>query len=174
MNFIIFKSDADNTRAYVIALLVLLLSGAGILVGIWLYQATPKNVNHINGYTPNSHIDTTSRDDSSESRPFYNGEILYPDYAHNDTLVVFNAKELNRIFDGVDVSLLPKTDADISGILYKYAIQLNTSFSSQYGLEIEDTKDAIYYYIWDRNRLVAKFPSTSDLFIDSILMVDNE
>lgn len=58
------------------------------------------------------------------SSVYYNGEILLPDYAHDDTLVVFNAKELNRMFDGIDLPI-PATDEEVDEVLHMYAISVN-------------------------------------------------
>lgn len=54
---------------------------------------------------------------------YYNGEILYPDYIHDDTLVVFNAQNLNIKMDSIENTIAD--DADIEDILYKYSIPTN-------------------------------------------------
>lgn len=67
---------------------------------------------------------TKQQNNFDTSSVYYNGQTLYPDYAHDDTLVVFNAKELNRIFDGVDLPV-PATDEEIDEILHMYAMSIN-------------------------------------------------
>lgn len=57
-----------------------------------------------------------------DSRPYINGEVLLPDYSHDDTLQVINADELNRIFDGVDITILPGTDSEIDSALHLYCV----------------------------------------------------
>jgi hypothetical protein len=52
---------------------------------------------------------------------YTNGQILLPDYAHNDTLVVINANRLNSLFSGPPV----QGDEDISDILYEGAVPIN-------------------------------------------------
>jgi hypothetical protein len=50
------------------------------------------------------------------------GDTLYPDYSHNDTLIVISiasADTLNLLFDGVDLPA-PATDWEIDSVLHKY------------------------------------------------------
>jgi hypothetical protein len=45
---------------------------------------------------------------------YSNGQILFPDYAHDDTLIVVDAQYLNLAFD----VLKPATDGEISNVLH--------------------------------------------------------
>lgn len=87
----------------------------------------------------NKHITHTKQNVFDTSSVYYNGEILYPDMAHDDTLVVFNAKQLNRIFDGVNTSILPTTDEEIDEVLHMYAISTNFKI-----IDILPSKDKTY------------------------------
>ncbi len=46
---------------------------------------------------------------------YYDGQVLYPDYAHDDTLVVVRANLLNKVITKDDFE---RTDLAISDILY--------------------------------------------------------
>lgn len=65
----------------------------------------------------------TKQPDSTATDPnaFHVNDILYPDYACNDTLIVINADELNRVFDGVDLPV-PATDSEIDSTLHQSCI----------------------------------------------------
>lgn len=45
--------------------------------------------------------------------PYSNGQILYPDYIHQDTLVVVNAKFLNYMMANYNIG----TDSEINNLL---------------------------------------------------------
>lgn len=110
---------------------------------------------------------------TGDTNAFKNGEILLPDYAHNDTLIVFNAAELNRIFDGVNVEILPTTDYDISEVLHKYCSIQGSVNRFDYGIDVDSTG----YTIWDgwnQPRLVAHLPFDQNPTIDSVIYKDNE
>lgn len=49
----------------------------------------------------------------TDDTQYYKGEVLYPDYVHDDTLVVVNAKDLNMLMEKYDV----QSDGDINDIL---------------------------------------------------------
>ena len=51
---------------------------------------------------------------SNGAEMYYNGEILLPDYIHDDTLIVVDAEKLNVEIDSCDGS-----DGDISEALYR-------------------------------------------------------
>ena len=52
---------------------------------------------------------------------YTNGQILLPDFAHNDTLIVVNANRLNSLFSGATVEDI----TDLSDILYEGAVPIN-------------------------------------------------
>lgn len=49
---------------------------------------------------------------------YYKGEVLYPDYAHDDTLMVNNADSLNWCIEHYDIA----SDGDINDVLHAYCI----------------------------------------------------
>ncbi len=49
---------------------------------------------------------------------FRNGDILYPDYTHDDTLIVTDAYQLNFVFR----TNPPQTDEDIADLLSKTTV----------------------------------------------------
>lgn len=108
-----------------------------------------------------------SGDKSETTSPTYHRyEILYPDYSHDDTLVVYDEAGLNAIFSGEDA---PATDIEISEALHLHCHPYTTTWSD-YGLEADSTG----YTIWDNNRLVAHFGFDKDPVLDSIIMKDNQ
>lgn len=115
MNFIIFKSD--TIKPYLVVLLILAFIGTFVGIVLWLSLATPDkdNITRQNAAISQYPIDSTNL--------FYNGQILYPDYVHDDTLVVFNAKELNKDFDRE--LMHPATDEEIDFVLHMYAMSIN-------------------------------------------------
>lgn len=58
----------------------------------------------------------TQNKNLSGSNLFKQGQIILPSYAVNDTLVVVNAKELNKKWSEV----MPATDVEISEVIFKY------------------------------------------------------
>ena len=60
----------------------------------------------------------------NDTNAFHRMDILLPDYAHSDTLIVFNADALNTLFDGVDLPV-PATDSEIDSVLHKYCLDFN-------------------------------------------------
>jgi hypothetical protein len=70
--------------------------------------------------------------DSQGMRTFSAGEILLPDYVHDDTLIVINPKGLNREIQTVD-----ETDSELSAILYKYCAVLGQT-QPDYGLNVDN------------------------------------
>lgn len=52
---------------------------------------------------------------------YYNGEILYPDYVHEDTLIVVNADSVNWCMANYNAAC----DGDIKDILDAYCTPLN-------------------------------------------------
>ena len=51
---------------------------------------------------------------------FHNGEMLLPDYAITDTLIVIDAASLNKEIGAIEQGIVDGTDGDISEIFYKY------------------------------------------------------
>lgn len=113
--------------------------------------------------------------DKGQLGTFTNGEILLPDYAHIDTLIVVNATALNKIFD-VELPE-PATDGEISDVLHKYCVPIN-SIHTDYQLEVDSTGYTIIDN--DRNispyedRIVAHFPFDQNPVLDSIIYKDND
>jgi hypothetical protein len=52
-----------------------------------------------------------------KTQKFSNWQVLLPDYAHADTLIVVNADSLNAIFSREDA---PATDGEIDSLLHLY------------------------------------------------------
>jgi hypothetical protein len=69
--------------------------------------------------------DSTPPVDYSMFRDF---EILEPDYAHTDTLVVINGGKLSEAFAKYN----PGTDAEIADLLYKHSIPMNDTLRQAY------------------------------------------
>lgn len=59
------------------------------------------------------------------SHQYFNGEVLFPDYAISDTLVVNDAAALNYIFDSSETKDVPATDGEINEVLRRYCIPLS-------------------------------------------------
>lgn len=53
---------------------------------------------------------------------FYNGEVLLPDYANPDTLIVTNAEALNEAMAPIEQGLVDAGDGDIAEVLYRYCV----------------------------------------------------
>lgn len=110
---------------------ILLAIIVGTIIGTLLNIAT--NINKIANSLetiaspPNTNTNTTILYPKwHDSESFSNGEILYPDMAHDDTLVVFNAKELNKLFNKANNTLpTPASDEEIDEVLHMYAISIN-------------------------------------------------
>lgn len=64
------------------------------------------------------------------STTYYNGKILFPDYVHDDTLIVTNMELLNDGIDNVE------TDADINSLL----IKTTRKYSKQLQLQRDSVK----------------------------------
>ncbi len=125
-------------------------------------------------YSCSSHITPSpfaSLEDSIafDSRPYVNGEILLPDMVHDDTLIVFNAEQLNLAFDGVDKAITPGTDLQINSVLHAYCIVAN-SLPSDYGLSVDQKS----YTIYDKGRKVATFNYGLNPVLDSVIDNDNQ
>lgn len=99
---------------------------------------------------------------------FTNGQILLPDYAHNDTLVVQDAASLNNAFD-TTYNKVPETDQEINDALHNYCLPL-PSRAVDYGMDVDSTG----YTIWDNNRLVGHFPFDQNPILDSVIFNDND
>lgn len=56
---------------------------------------------------------------------FKNGQILYPDYVCPDTLIVIDAKGLNKAMAYVEQDISWGSDADCDSLIHQYAIKLN-------------------------------------------------
>ena len=84
---------------------------------------------------------------------YYAGEILYPDYVHQDTLIVVNPTTLE-----MDIRNCEGTDEAIDYILHKNCAVLNQSIGdfqlnvNRYGYTLFDTRDTIHFE-WDSNGL---------------------
>lgn len=99
---------------------------------------------------------------------YHKGEILYPDYAHVDTLVVEDAASLNSVFDPIN-DQLPETDSAISEELHNFCHPLTIKWSD-YGLDVDSTG----YTIWDGDRLVSHIPFNKSGILDSVILNDND
>jgi len=53
---------------------------------------------------------------------FKPGQVLYPDYACTDTLIVMDADGLNRDIKAIEQGLIDATDDEIDSILHLYCI----------------------------------------------------
>lgn len=73
---------------------------------------------------------------------FKAGEILLPDYAHDDTLVVINPSGLNRDIDNCD-----GTDWEIAGALYRHCAVLGQEMP-EYGLDVDNKGYILYDYAY--------------------------
>lgn len=94
-----------------ISLIVLLLISVGIFVmGISKGKHIEPEPFKYTGYETS---DTNYR----------NGQILYPDYVHTDTLVVVNADSLNWCIANYDIA----SDGDISDVLRAYTVPYDSS-----------------------------------------------
>lgn len=49
----------------------------------------------------------------TDDTTYFNGQVLYPDYVHLDTLIVTDAETLNRLMSQYDIA----SDADIMDVL---------------------------------------------------------
>lgn len=56
---------------------------------------------------------------------FKNGQIIYPDYAIPETLIVINAAALNYDMGRIEQGLIEATDGEISTVFYKHCKTLN-------------------------------------------------
>lgn len=99
---------------------------------------------------------------------FTKGEVLYPDYAHTDTLVVEDATSLNNAFDST-YNEVPATDGEISDVLHDFCHPYTMKWSD-YGLDVDSTG----YTIWDGDRQVAHIPFGKISKLDSIILTDND
>lgn len=53
---------------------------------------------------------------------FKQGDILYPDYAVPDTLIVIDAAGLNKAIAPIEQGFEDATDGNIAAVMYKYCI----------------------------------------------------
>lgn len=83
--------------------LIIILAFCLLIIGV---QALPKHRLAAPGEGKTYETDTK----------FHKYEILYPDYAHTDTLVVIQADSLNWCMEHYDIA----SDGDISDVLYAY------------------------------------------------------
>ncbi len=89
--------------------LIMMLAGFGFITyGIMTNEVPNKKVVEQHTY---------ETDDLS----FKNGEVLYPDYAHQDTLIVVNADSLNWCMENYDIA----SDGDIWDVLHAYSKQIS-------------------------------------------------
>lgn len=65
-----------------------------------------------------TYIERNKQEKIPVARPehFQNAQVLLPDYAHTDTLIVIDAQGLNAAIE----TLQPRTDGEISDLLYTY------------------------------------------------------
>lgn len=84
----------------------LLLSYLLVIVGILLISSA---------------LDNSIKESKIDDTSFYNGEILYPDYVHQDTLIVTNAVFLNKWMEEYDVA----SDGDIMDLLKVGTVKYN-------------------------------------------------
>lgn len=101
-------------------------------------------------------VENTHEEDSIVNRYFYfnlakhpilfhNGEILYPDYAHLDTLIVTNADMLNVIFN--NESTTPASDEEIYEALHIFCESFDGSFQDQFNkLPSDDVLNILRQY----------------------------
>lgn len=83
------------------------------------------------------------------------GEIIYPDYAHGDTLVVIDPDGLN---DAMAVS--EGTDWDINTILHRYCAVLGQEMPD-YGMDMYDDAYILYDYTY-KDTMVVKWGTNFD------------
>ncbi len=100
----------------------------------------------------------------SDDNTFYNGEILTPDYVHQDTLIVTNAELLNKLMQSPDID----SDQDIANILRRTTQPLNED-PREYQVEI--TEEGSYFY--NGSRFVGFVPYKEGSTLDSIFIKDN-
>lgn len=100
---------------------------------------------------------------ANERHEFYNGETLYPDYAHTDTLIVTNADLLNELMKDKQAV----TDEEISNTLLKTTKKL----ANPRDYQIELFYDTVWVY--DGSRLVGRYTSNWTNQIDIIIINDN-
>lgn len=116
----------------------------------------------------------------NNNKPFKNGQILYPDYACSDTLIIVDADRLNKAFEIGNLG----TDSEIDSVLHLYTSLYNgCRFEGaecpnvQYYLkdyQIELHNDTIK--IFDGDRLVGTHIDKNYLhgvFFDSLILADN-
>ena len=88
---------------------------------------------------------------------FKPGEIILPDYAHLDTVIVINAPALNEAIEKCDGS-----DYEINAILHRYCAVLGQDMP-EYGLDVDNDGYTITDYPSGakiRNKWGANFDST--------------
>jgi len=71
-------------------------------------------------------VHTYETDDLS----FKNGEILYPDYVHDDTIIVSNADSLNWCMENYNIA----SDGDIWDVLHAYSNRIIKQTTDERGL----------------------------------------
>lgn len=72
-------------------------------------------------YSCNKGMEVNKHTFESDDTNYYNGEILYPDYVHSDTLIVMDSKLLNWCMEKYDIG----SDGDINDILIATTKKLN-------------------------------------------------
>lgn len=98
---------------------------------------------------------------------YYDGEVLLPDYAHPDTLIVVDAKSLNMAMKHSDGS-----DGNISYILHVYCYSKSANLVPSRDYQVELGMDSTWIY--DGNRLVGVIPYDSTSNFDNLMTKDNE
>ena len=64
---------------------------------------------------------------------FKDGDILYPDYACPDTLIVMNGVELDKVFRTTSLPIVG-SDSEIDSVLHRYCLNFNQYVKHKIGL----------------------------------------
>lgn len=117
--------------------------------------------------------------------PFRNGEIIYPDYAHGDTLIVKDADGLNKELLALSDNKDWGSDSDIDNVLNKYTVNYADvctpdklcpnalqAIKRLRDYQLDVYEDSTVVYDGDRHVATLRFDSTQAL--DSTIMDDNQ
>lgn len=122
-----------------------------------------------------SYVAITSEQIQPASRPemvfkenradFKAGEILLPDYAHDDTLIVVNPDGLNA-----EIEMCDGSDGDISAVLHRYCAVLGQTMP-EYGIDVDNEGYWLHDYAYNKDSVRGIWDKTN---FDSLIYKWND
>jgi len=114
-----------------------------------------------------------NNNDTAFRYEYVNGQVLYPEYDHADTLIVTNARGLNAAMQTIhdNLQLNQYGDSQYDSLFHQYCKVDNTPMEYDYKLNIHN--DTMWLYTKD-NKPVGMILSNYTSPLDSLIIKDNE